>query len=61
MASHRVSRVPSRLMSVALALLVAGCDDARSTTPTAISIDSGQMPDDVAVPRGSVLGGCGRS
>ncbi len=43
MASHRVSRIPISLLVVALALLVAGCDDARSTTPTVISIDSGQM------------------
>ncbi len=43
MANSSSSRIPRRFLSVTLALLVAGCAEGRSTDPTLISIDSGQM------------------
>lgn len=43
MAGHARFGIPGRFLSVALALLVAGCADDRSTTPALISIDAAQM------------------
>ena len=43
MTSRRVSGIPISFLSVALAVLVAGCADARSTDPTLTSIESDQV------------------
>ena len=43
MASRKVSGIPISSLSVAFAVLVAGCADSRSTAPTVIGIDSDQV------------------